>query len=78
MRNPLLLIALGLVVIWLGRFASGLIRGKVKGAHPVKKELTWIAKSEHPRHFWAFTLLQIVLLILIAWVIVGLWNTPAL
>lgn len=77
MQMLLILLAIGLLVIWLGRFALGLMRGRVKGPHPVAKKLAWIARSEHPQHFWTFTLLQIVLLILIVLVILGLWNTPA-
>lgn len=77
MQNLLLLLTIGLLFIWLGRFALGLVRGRVKGTHPVEKKLTWIARTEHPRHFWAFTLLQIVLFIILAWVILGLWNKPA-
>jgi hypothetical protein len=77
MQNLLLLLAIGLVVIWLGRFAWGLIRGRVKGKHPVEKKFSWIARTEHPSHFWAFALLQIVLFIVVAWVILGLWKTPA-
>jgi len=77
MQNLLLVIIIGLFVFWLGRFALGLIRGRVKGSHPVEKKLAWIARTEHPRHFWAFTLLQIVLFVILASVILGLWNTPA-
>jgi hypothetical protein len=77
MQNPLLVLTIGLLLIWLGRFALGLIQGRVKGAHPVEKKLTWIARTEHPGHFWAFTLLQIVLFLFLAWVILGLWSTPA-
>ena len=77
MRNLLLLLTIGLFVVWLGRFALGLIRGRVKGAHPVEKKLAWIERIEHPRHFWAFTLLQIVLFVILAWVILGLWTSPA-
>lgn len=77
MQNPLLLLIISLVLFWLVRFVSGLIRGEVKGAHPVEKKLTWITRAEHPKHFWAFTLLQIILFILLAWALLGLWNTPA-
>ena len=77
MKNPLLLLAIGLFVVWLARFSLGLIRGRVKGTHPVEKKLTWIERHEHPKHFWTFTLLQIVLFIIFAWVILGVWNTPA-
>lgn len=78
MRNLLLIIATGFFTIWLGRLGLGMIQGRVKGAHPIERKLTWIAKSDHPGHFWAFTLLQIVLLVILAWLIVGIWNTPAL
>jgi hypothetical protein len=77
MQNLFLLLTVGLFVFWLGRFALGLIRGRVKGTHPVEKKLAWIARTEHPTHFWAFTLLHIVLFIILAWVIFGLWTTPA-
>ena len=77
MQTSLLIIAIGLFVIWFARFALGLIRGRVKGAHPVEKKFTWIEKHEHPRHFWAFTLLQIVMMIIVVLVILGFWNTPA-
>lgn len=78
MQNLLTLLTIGLVVFWLGRFALGLARGRVKGAHPVEKRLGWITRSEHPRHFWAFTLLQIVLIAILSWLLLGLWSTPAL
>jgi len=77
MQKLLLLLAIGLFVVWLGRFVLGLIRGQVKGAHPVEKKLAWIAKAEHPRHFWAFALLQIVLFVILACVILGIWTSPA-
>lgn len=77
MQNLLLVLIIGWLLFWLGRFANGLIQGRVKGTHPVENRLTWIARTEHPRHFWAFTLLQIVLFITLVWVILGLWNTPA-
>ena len=77
MQTSLLMLAMGLFVFWLARFALGLTRGRVKGAHPVEKKLTWIEKHEHPRHFWAFTLLQIVLMIVVASAILGFWNSPA-
>jgi len=77
MRNLLLLFIIVLFVFWIGRFALGLIRGRVKGTHPVEKKFAWIARTEHPRHFWAFTLLHIVLFIVAAWIILGLWNSPA-
>lgn len=77
MKNLLLLLTIGLFVFWLARFSWGLIRGRVKGAHPVEKKLAWIAKAEHPRHFWAFTLLQIVLFVILACVILGIWSSPA-
>lgn len=77
MKNPLLLLTIALFVFWLARFAMGLIRGRVKGAHPVEKKLAWIARAEHPQHFWAFTLLQIVLFVILACIILGIWSSPA-
>ncbi len=77
MQNLLLLLAAGLFFIWLVRFAWGLTGGRVKGRHPVEKRLTWIIRNEHPGHFWAFMLLQIALFFAVAWMILGLWKTPA-
>lgn len=77
MKHPLLLLSLGLSIFWFGRFALGLFRGQVKGAHPVEKKLAWIAKVEHPTHFWGYTLLHVVVFLFLTWVILGLWNAPA-
>jgi hypothetical protein len=76
MRNMLLLLTIGLLVFWFGRFALGLMRGRVKGAHPLEKKLAWIERTEHPRHFWFFTLLQCLLFIIVIWGILGLRITP--
>ena len=48
-----------------------------KGSHPVEKKVASIARAEHPRHFLGYTLLHIVLFVILAWVILGLWNAPA-
>jgi len=77
MKYPLLFLAIAVFVLAIGGFALGQFRGRVKGLHPVEKKATWIARAEHPRHFWGYTLLHILLYIILAWVILGLWNAPA-
>lgn len=77
MQTLLRVLLTGLLVFWTSRFALGLIRGEVKGTHPGYKRLAWIARAELPGHFWTFTLLQIILLLVLAWLILGLWNTRA-
>lgn len=77
MQNALNLLIFGILVFWLGRFVLGLMRGRVKGAHPIEKKFSWIDRGEHPKHFWVFTLLQVILLVIFACVIFGLRIAPA-
>lgn len=78
MQTSLLLLMVAMLFIWLGRFVLGLMRGRVKGSHPVERKFAWIDRTEYPRHFWIFALLQVLLFVVLAWFILGLWNTPLL
>ena len=77
MKIALLLLMISLLLVLIGGFAFGAARGRVKGAHPVGKNLAWIEKSEHPHHFWGYAVLHIVLYTLLAWFVFGIWNSPA-
>lgn len=77
MKNPLLILTIGLLVLSLGGLALGMIRGSMWGLHPIHKKVAWIARAEHPAHYWGYTLLHIVLFIVLAWIIFGLWTAPA-
>jgi hypothetical protein len=73
-KTLLLLLAIGSFVALFGGFVWGLTRGRVGGAHPIKKKVAWIERSEHPKHFWGYTLLHIVVFLILAWMIFGLWT----
>lgn len=77
MKNLLIILTIILLVFGVGIFAWSHTRGHVIGRHPITKNTAWIAKAEHPRHFWGYTLLHILLYLILAWVILGLWNAPA-
>ena len=77
MKNPLVILTIILFVFGVGEFIWSHTRGRVRGRHPVTKKATWIAKAEHPKHFWGYTLLHILLYLILAWVIFGLWNARA-
>ena len=77
MKTSLLLLTIGLLVVLIGGLALGMIRGSMWGLHPIHKKVARIAKAQYPAHYWGYTLLHIVMFIVLAWVIVGLWTAPA-
>lgn len=77
MKDPLLYAIVALFVLVLGGLALALIRGRVAGTHPVHKRVAWIHKTEHPQHYWGYTLLHVVLLGLLALLVLGIWSSPA-
>jgi hypothetical protein len=77
MNITLLFISIAILIVLVCGFMYELIRGRVRGAHPVGKNLAWIDRSEHPSHFWGYTVLHIVVYVILAWILCGLWNSPA-
>lgn len=76
MQNTFLLLTIGLIAFWFGRFVLGLLKGRVRGAHPIEKKLAWIEKTEHPKHFWLFTLFQCLLFVIVTLIILMFRNKP--
>lgn len=77
MKEPLLCLVIAIFVLVLGGLSLVLIGGRVMGAHPVHKEVAWIHRTELPQHYWGYALLHVVLLVLLALLVLGIWNTPA-
>jgi len=77
MKNLLVIVTIVLLLVGVSEFIWSHTRGRVRGRHPVTKKASWIAKAEHPKHFWGYTLLHILLYLIIAGGILAFWNAPA-